>query len=61
MKKWYKSKTVLIAILQGLAGSLMVIAPQLESGIALDSVGYTLIVKSLIDVWIRTITNTAIV
>ena len=53
-KDWYKSRTLILAILQGLAGvvtALMVTDPTLQS------VGMVAIIKSIIDVGIRLTSN----
>ena len=54
MKKWYKSKTILVALLQAIAGIL--IAFQAEY----PSIGLIVIGKSLIDITIRYLTQEAI-
>lgn len=52
MKKWYQSKTIWLAILQGIFG--VVIALQNE---AMISVGVALVIKSFLDGILRAITN----
>lgn len=50
MKEWYKSRTLWLAVIQGIAG--IVIAWQVEFPVA-DLGGYTLILKSMIDILLR--------
>ena len=60
MKNWYKSKTMWIAILQGVAGTLLVLSSEAETTTTLTTAGYIMLSKTLLDVWIRTLTNTTI-
>ena len=53
-KKWYQSKTIILAILQGTAGVIAVIATEH------NSTGFLLIVKAVIDVYIRYLTESKI-
>jgi hypothetical protein len=50
MKKWYRSKTILLAILQAIAGVVIVFETQY------GAVGAVLIVKSAVDASLRLIT-----
>jgi hypothetical protein len=49
-KKWYQSKTVLLAVLQGVAG--VVVAIQVSSP-ELFTVGIGAFVKSVLDIYLR--------
>lgn len=50
MKKWYQSKTILLAIVQSIAGIVVVFESQY------GAVGAVLIVKSAVDIALRIIT-----
>ena len=52
-KPWWKSKTIIIAIVQGLLGLLAAIYAEYP---VLVGVGYLAILKSALDVALRTIT-----
>lgn len=54
MKKWYLSKTVILAVLQGVLGIIVAIGSQIPT------VGWLMIVKSIIDVIIRGMTEESI-
>lgn len=56
-KKWWESKAVWIAVLQGVAG---VLAAILSTDPALKGVGYLAIVKSVIDYFVRVNTTASI-
>lgn len=56
MKKWYKSKTNRIAILQFVIGVVVLLGDTVPNW-----AGYTMLIKSLLDVFLRSITNEAIV
>jgi len=53
-KKWYQSKTIILAILQGAAGVITVIATEH------NNTGFLLIVKAVVDVYIRYLTESKI-
>lgn len=58
MKKWYKSRTIRIAILQGIVGVVMAFTaqyPELEKG------GIALIIKSMLDFMLRYDTDSGII
>ena len=54
MKKWYQSKTVQLAFLQAVAGFLAVL---LSTHPEVDTVGVLAIVKSLVDLYLRSVTK----
>jgi hypothetical protein len=54
MKSIFKSKTFWLAILQAIAGAIVVF------GTAYPTVGWFVIAKSLVDITLRYLTNTAI-
>lgn len=53
-KKWYQSKQIWLAVLQGIAGVLIVVETQYPG------VGGVVIVKSVLDVALRFLTTTSI-
>lgn len=50
MKKWYHSRTIKIALLQGLMGVLLAVFSEYPE---LQNVGYIAVVKSIIDFLLR--------
>lgn len=54
MKKWYKSKVIWLAIIQGIAGVIVAFTTQYPD------VGGLLIGKSLIDMILRIVTDTQV-
>lgn len=56
-KKWYQSKTIWIAVAQGVAGVLVAIY---ASNPSLETVGIGATVKSLLDLYLRYTTVTEI-
>ena len=54
MKKWYLSKTIWLAILQGIAG---VLAAYGSENPDIYSIGYILIAKSILDIGLRFLTE----
>jgi hypothetical protein len=54
MKHWYQSKTIWIAILQGIAGIMVAVATEYQG------LGSLMIVKSIVDIIIRYITTESI-
>jgi len=57
-KKWYRSQTVQVAILQAISGVLIAL---IADNPVLQDVGYIAMVKSIIDFLLRTKTITQIV
>lgn len=51
MKKWFFSKTIILAVLQGILGVIVAIGTQLPD------IGWLMIAKSVLDVVIRFITT----
>jgi len=51
MKKWYESKTMWVAILQGVFGILLAFETQY------GGVGFIILGKSIIDFWLRYLTT----
>lgn len=58
VKKWYKSNTVQVAIIQAILGLLTAF---LADNPALKDVGYIALVKSILDFLLRSKTSTPIV
>ena len=54
MKPWYKSKTIWIAILQGIVGIAVAVATEYQG------LGYLMVVKSIVDVIVRYMTTESI-
>ena len=54
MKKWWQSKTIWIAALQAVAGILIAV---LNENPALQSVGVIALMKSLVDISLRLVTE----
>lgn len=50
MKKWYESKTLWIAVMQGVIGVVVVLETQYPS------IGAVAVAKSILDIALRTIT-----
>lgn len=57
MKKWYQSKTLWVAVAQAITGILVVI---MSENPELKGVGALGIVKSGVDIWLRTVTREAL-
>ena len=57
MKKWYQSKTILLAIAQAIFGVLMVFSQEYPE---LKDVGVIAIIKSVLDIYIRMETTSAV-
>lgn len=54
MKSWYKSKTIWIAVIQGILGVIVAV------GQTFPEAGYFLIVKTFLDIVLRTVTSEAV-
>lgn len=52
-KKWYQSKTLWIAVLQGVSGTILALS---QTG-DIKNIGVALMVKTFIDTGIRLLTN----
>ena len=54
-KKWYQSKTIMIALAQGILGVVMAVSGEYAN------LSFLLIVKSVLDVYIRWMTDSRII
>ena len=57
MKEWYFSRTIVLAVLQGISGVMIAI---LSSDPTLTGAGGFMVAKSFIDILLRNLTNTEI-